>query len=803
MLKNKTIIDQLTLEQKASLLSGKNTWETYDIPGLFPSMFLSDGPHGVRKQLGEADHLGLNESVPSTCFPTAATLANSWDENLLEKVGEYLGREANHLGVQVLLGPGLNIKKNPKCGRNFEYYSEDPYFSGKLAAASIRGIQKNQTIACPKHFAVNSQEYRRMASDSIIDERTLQEIYLTGFEIAVKEGHPKSIMSSYNLINGTYANENKKLLRDILRDNWKFDGFVVSDWGGDNDHTQGVINGSHLAMPSPGVNGPIEIVESVKSGKLPENILNERVDELLSVILTSTAMSKETEIVDWKEHHQVAKEAAMKSVVLLKNSEHILPIDITKKVGIIGEFAKKPRYQGAGSSVVNPKQLENTLELVADYPINFVGFSQGFERGKQVNETLEKEAVALAETSDIILLYVGLDEILESEGMDRPHTQMPNNQLNLIKELSKTSAKIVVVLSAGASMEMPWLDQVDSVLHGYLGGQAGAGAMLEVITGKYNPSGKLSETYPISYKDVLFGEEFPYKGKYAYYKEGIFVGYRYYDRAKKEVLFPFGFGLSYTHFKYSQLEVQSNDVIFKMTNQGTCEGTEIAQLYIGKSDSQISRAEKELKGFVKVSLLPGETKEVRISLDDKAFRYFNVDTNQWEVESGNYQLMMGASSRDIRLVTDIVKEGTESQLPKNEEKLAKFKTSHFSDLEWVDFERLYGQKVPVEVTKGRQLLHANSVISEMSQAKNPLARLVRRIIYNLIKKSEKKGEPNLNLLFIYNMPFRAIGKMTNGMVSQEMVDKIVHMVNGHFFSGLGGLFKAYKKNKKQTKEFMR
>ena len=801
MLKNKKIIEQLTLKQKASLLSGKNTWETFDVPNLFPSMFLSDGPHGLRKQLGASDHLGLNESVQATCFPTAATLANSWDEQLIEQVGECLGDEAEALDVQVVLGPGLNIKKNPKCGRNFEYFSEDPYVSGKLAAASIRGIQKNGTIASPKHFAVNSQEYRRMASDSIVDERTLREIYLTGFEIAVKEGRPRSIMSSYNLINGVYANENSQLLQDILVDEWGFDGFVVSDWGGDNNHVEGVKNGSHLAMPSPGLNGPIELVEAVQSGKLSEDVLNQRVDELLSIILTSTAMKKQKSEVDWEAHHQIAKKAARESIVLLKNEQQLLPIQPDVKVGIVGEFAMKPRYQGAGSSMVNPKQLETMSQVIKDYPLEITGIARGFERGKPVSVELEQKAVTLAEKSEVILLYVGLDEILESEGMDRPHTHMPDNQVSLIQALAKTSAKIVVVLSGGASFEMPWIDQVDAILHGYLGGQAGASAMLDVITGIHNPSGKLAESYPMTYDDVLFGAEYPYKGKYAYYKEGLFVGYRYYDTADKKVLFPFGYGLSYTQFDYSQLVVKENSVIVTVKNSGKLKGSEIVQLYVSKTTSSVIRPVKELKGFKKVTLHPGESIQVEFELDDKTFRYFDVQTHQWEIESGNYQLAIGSHSRDLRLFTEVNKKGTLMDSSADNHRYRKYKEGEFDKLTIEDFEELYGDTVPKENKVGKMMLHENSVISEMSQAKNLVARFVSHLLNRLIQRSEKKGTPDLNLLFIYNMPFRAIAKMTNGLVSSEMVEQLLKIVNGHFFKGILGFIKSFAKNKKQLKKF--
>ena len=562
------IVDSLSLEEKALLMSGKTVWETFDIESKgIPSIFLSDGPHGLRKQEGASDHLGLNKSIPATCFPTAATIANSWDTKIAEDIGKCLGDEAKKNNVQVLLGPGMNIKRNPLCGRNFEYFSEDPYLSGKMAAALIRGIQKNGTVACPKHFAVNNQELRRMASDSILDEQTLREIYLTGFEIAVKEGKPLSIMSAYNKINGVYANENEWLLRTVLRDEWGFDGFVVSDWGGSNDHVDGVRNGSHLEMPSTGYNGPMEIVKAVENNQLSLSDLDERVKEILSVIM-SIPRSSDKESIDYEQHHAIAKEAAMRSIVMLKNDDQTLPINKMAKIGIIGDFASEPRYQGAGSSVVNAKNLEKTVDIIDNYPLNIIGFEKGFDRNGKESAQFVSGAVDLAKKADVVLLYVGLDELAESEGKDRDSISLSRNQLELIDALSQLDTKIVAVVSAGSVIDMAWEDKVDAILHGYLSGEAGAGAMLDVITGVYSPSGKLNETYPWHYSDIPFGDEFPSKAARVLYKEGLFVGYRFYDKAQKQVRYPFGHGLSYSKFEYSDLIIEENKVSFKIKNIG-------------------------------------------------------------------------------------------------------------------------------------------------------------------------------------------------------------------------------------------
>lgn len=798
MLKNYNILRNLSLKEKATLLSGKNTWETQEIKDSVPSIFLSDGPHGLRKQVGASDHLGLNASQPATCFPTAATLANSWDEHLVEEIGQALGKEAEDLDVQVILGPGLNIKRNPKCGRNFEYYSEDPYLSGKMAGASIRGIQANGTIACPKHFAVNSQEYRRMASDSIVDERTMREIYLTGFEIAIKEGQPRAIMSAYNKINGIYANEHPKLLQEILVDEWGFEGFVVSDWGGDNNHVEAIKAGSHLAMPSLGTEGAREVVKAVQEGNLSEETLNQRVDEILTVIL-DVPVKKEESPTDWKKHHQLAKEAAMKSAVLLKNEAAVLPIQSTQKVGFIGEFAEKPRYQGAGSSMVNAHQLENVVDLLADYPLNISGFELGYRRGANTDDNLIKKAVELANNSEVVVVYAGLDESYESEGMDRTHLSLPQSQLELLEALATTETKIVVVLSAGSVVEMPWLKNISGLIHLYLSGEAGASASLEVLTGRYNPSGKLSETYPLSYQEVPFGEEYPAMGPYAYYKEGPFVGYRYYNTKKNEVLFPFGYGLSYTDFKYSQLHLMDDGICFTLTNTGHVAGEEIVQMYVTAPKETNLRPVHELKGFKKVSLQAQESCNVFLPFDDYTFRTYNVKEKEWQVNTGLYIINVGGHSRELPLSLEVFKEGVAKEvhvlLSEN------YQTLSLNQITMKDFETLYQEPVPVFQEHKRQLLHENSTLSDLQYAPGFLGRQVYRVLHRLLKRSQRKGTPNLNLLFIYNMPFRAIGKMTNGLISSEMSHELVRMGNGHVIKGGIRFIQQFFVNKKENKRW--
>ena len=670
-MKHQDIIEKMTIEEKAAFLSGKGEWQTRDFERLgIPSIFCSDGPHGIRKQAGAGDHLGLNASLPATCFPTAATIANSWNTELGETLGETLGEEAMAEGVNVLLGPGLNIKRSPLCGRNFEYFSEDPYLAGKMAASYVRGIQSQGVYACPKHFAVNSQELRRMAMNSVVDERTLREIYLTGFEIAVKEGGAKTIMSAYNEINGTYANENKHLLNDILRKEWGFDGIVITDWGASNDHALGVAAGSNLEMPNPGLDSARELIAAVESGKISMEDVDARVDELLDAVMTLyvNAQGKSDEF-DKNAHHNVARRAAAESTILLKNEGGILPLKAGAKVAIVGDFAFVPRYQGAGSSLVNPTKIETVAELIGTYDLQVVGMSRGYSRNGQEDATVRKEALDMAAKADIVLYFFGLNEDSESEGMDRTHMRIPQNQINLLQELGQVNPNLVGIISAGSAIEMPWHHYFKALLHCYLNGQAGAGAVMDILTGDVNPSGKLSETIPRRLEDTPAYRYYPSQERTSEYRESLYVGYRYYDTADVPVLYPFGFGLSYTTFEYSGLEVNEEGVSFTITNSGSRDGAEVAQLYVGLPNGKVFRPKKELKGFAKVFLKAGESKKVSIAFDDKTFRYFNVNTNNWEVEDGKYVISVGASSADIRLTGEVLKSETTENIPYRKEEL--------------------------------------------------------------------------------------------------------------------------------------
>ena len=781
-MKHADIITKLTLEQKCALLSGETVFTTrgYKNAGI-PSITLSDGPNGVRKQAGAADHLGLNPSVPATCFPTAATVACSWDPALGEQLGRAMGEEAAAQEVSVLLGPGLNTKRSPLCGRNFEYFSEDPYLSGKLAAAYVRGIQSNGIAACPKHFAVNSQELRRMASDSVVDERTLRELYLTGFEIVVKEAHPKTIMSSYNLVNGTYANENAHLLQDILRRDWGFDGAVVTDWGGSNDHALGVKNGSTLEMPAPGGDAVRELLKAVETGKISKSDVDARLDELLTLVLdTHAAVENHSRSFDADAHHALARRAAAESAVLLKNDGDLLPLAAGASVAVIGDFAETPRYQGAGSSAVNSIKVDTFLDCLKDSGLHSVGFAAGFDRQGKPDDAKKAEAVALAKKADTVLLCLGLDEIKESEGLDRADMKLADNQIELLQAVQQANPNTVVIVSAGASLETPWLAHCRALVYGALGGQAGAGAMVDVLTGKINPSGKLAETWANAHADTPAKDNFAGAGRTVQYREGLYVGYRYYQTAGVPVAFPFGYGLSYTSFAYSKLKADARSVTLTVTNTGSRAGAEIVQVYAAKPDAQIFRPAQELKAFTKVWLEAGESKTVTLPLDDKAFRYWNTKTDSWEVEGGTYELRVGASSADIRLTAAVEVNGTSAPNPYAGKALPHYTSGKVQRVPEDEWETLLGYPIPADTVK----IDRNMTLGELNHSRSPLCWLVWAVLTMMLNASYKRGKPNLNVMFQYNMPLRALAKMTSGAISMGMVDGIVLEAKGFWVIGL-------------------
>ena len=776
-MKHKELISQMTLEEKASLMSGANFWNTKPVERLgIPGMMLTDGPHGLRKQGGKADHLGLNKSIPATCYPSAAGLANTWDEALLEEMGQHLGLEAASEGVSVLLGPGVNIKRSPLCGRNFEYFSEDPYLSGKMAAALIRGIQSNGISACVKHYAANSQELRRMTNDSVLDERTLREIYLLAFEMAVKEGGVKCLMTSYNKVNGTYAHEHPHLLREILYGEWGYNGVVVSDWGGNNDRVESVRQGGTLEMPSSHGQTDRHIVEAVRSGKLDESVLDEQVDRLLELVLTTrphiTGKTYDREV-----HHAVAARVAEQSAVLLKNEEAILPLNREQRIVVMGDFAKTPRYQGAGSSKINPTRLDCGLDALTAAGANVTGFALGFRRGGRKDSLLIRQACSMAKNADVVLLWLGLDEGGEAEGVDRPDMKLPDNQIALLNAVAEVNPNIVVVLSCGCAVEMDWDTKAKAVIHGYLGGQAGAPAMAKLLLGDVNVSGKLSETVPLRYEDVSSAPYYPGMEATSEYREGIYVGYRYFDTAKKAVKYPFGHGLSYTTFAYSAPEVHSDRVRFRVRNTGSVAGAEIAQLYVHPKTGGMFRPEQELKGFAKVTLAPGEEKEVSIALNDRSFAVWSILENRWTIEGGSYELRIGASSRDIRLTAEVHKDGSVVN-PYEGAAFAPYRSGEVQCVSDESFAALLGRDVPNAKWDRSAPIGFNDTISQGEYLDGGFGKAVYNLISfirNVLMATGKKEAAN-NLMFVMNLPWRGVSRMS-GALTDEQVMAILDMIN--------------------------
>lgn len=787
----KTLMARLTLEEKCALLTGKGAFVTRGYPHKdIPGMLLADGPHGLRKQSGASgDHLGIKESEPATCFPTAAAVANSWDPELGEEIGRALGREAAAQGVSVVLGPGLNIKRSPLGGRNFEYFSEDPYLSGKLAAGYIRGIQSQGIAACPKHFAVNSQETRRLASDSVLDERTLRELYLTGFEIAVQEGKPWCLMTSYNKVNGVYASENEHLLREVLRGEWGYRGAVVTDWGGSNDHALAVKNTSTLEMPAAGGDSVRELLAAVQSGRITEADIDARVEELLTLALRTRPAVKNAAAPDAGAHHELARRAAAESLVLLKNRNDLLPLAAGTATALIGDFARTPRYQGAGSSLVHPTRLDTLEGALAQSGLRMTGWAQGFHRDGTPDPDLLEEAVSLAKDAQAVILCLGLDETVESEGFDRTHMRLAENQVRLLETVSQVNPRVAVVLQCGCAVETPWLDCCGALLYACLGGQAGAGAAADVLTGKLCPGGKLAETWPLTLADTSTAGNFPSRDLTAEYREGLYVGYRYDRTAKIPVRFPFGYGLSYTTFEYADLEASADGVTFTLTNTGERAGTEIAQLYVSRPDGQVFRPALELKGFVRVTQKAGESIRVRIPLDEKAFRYWNTVTDRWETEGGTYRLLVGASCADLRLQADLPVPGTGAPDPYAGLPLDSYRTGRVQKVPDDQFAALLGRPIPPSCSKA---IDRDLIFGDLHRTRSPLGWLLGLIL----KKLEEKNGADMTMIFIRNMPLRAAAKLTGGGFSMGMVDAMAMELRGFWIIGLLRLLWENVKNRR-------
>ena len=662
----KSVIAQMTLEEKASLLSGLDFWHTKPVERLgIPSVMVSDGPHGLRKQDDQADHLGVNESIKAVCMPTACASAASFDRDVLRQIGEAVGDACQHERVAVNLGPAVNIKRSPLCGRNFEYFSEDPYLAAELATSIVKGIQSRDIGVSVKHFAANSQENRRMSSDSIVDERTLREIYYPAFESAVKDGRAWTVMCSYNRLNGEYASQHRRLLTDLLRGEWGFDGYVVSDWGAVSDRVKGVHAGLDLEMPASGGTNDKRVVDAVRAGQLDEKDVDLAVERILTIHQRYLDNARPDTPWDMEAQHQLSRRLAAECMVLLKNEDGVLPIRSGEKIAVIGKFAREPRFQGGGSSHINCFRIESLMDALEG--TEGVAYAQGYDIvTEEPDEALIAEAVEAARKADKAVIIAGLPDAFESEGYDRTHMRMPKCQVELIRRVSQANENTIVVLYNGSPVEMPWIGCAKAVIEGYLGGQAVGGATKDVLFGDVNPCGRLPESFPHQLEDnpsyLTYGGE----GDVAVYSEGVFVGYRYYDRKKMDVLFPFGYGLSYTTFAYSNLRLSAQSITDQdeltvsvdVTNTGAAAGKEVVQLYVGDRESTVFRPVRELKGFEKIFLEPGETKTVTFTLGKRAFAYWNVQLHDWHVESGVFAIEIGRSSRDIALSCEVSVSGT-------------------------------------------------------------------------------------------------------------------------------------------------
>ncbi|MGG1594727.1 glycoside hydrolase family 3 C-terminal domain-containing protein [Terribacillus saccharophilus] len=652
-----TLLTQMTLEEKVKLCSGLNNWATKSLERLnIPSITISDGPNGLRKPKEEGNIFG--ESKEATCYPSPSSYASSWNRELIHKMGEFLGNEARTEEIDILLGPGINIKRSPLTGRNFEYLSEDPYLAGELATSYIQGVQSQGTGTALKHFAANNREYRRMAVDTLVDERTLREIYLPAFEKAVKQAKPVSVMSAYNKLNGEFASENYWLLTQLLVEEWKFDGFTISDWGAVDNRVKALKAGLAVEMPPSGTLSDQKIVNAVQEGILDESVLDKQVKIYLTALFKLLHDRKKIDTYDQQEHHEMAIQVALESITLLKNENNILPLSKSENIAIIGEMAENPRYRGGGSSKVNPTKLESPLNAFRQASGSDLIFAKGYEMDNdEINVGLVEEAINQSAKADKVVLFVGLTEEMESEGYDRTHLSLPNNQLHLIEELTKRNNKVIVILANGSPVEMPWEVNVKGILEGHLGGQGLASALTKIVYGDENPSGKLAETFPVRLEDTPSYLFFSGEPNQVMYREGIFVGYRYYDSKKMTPLYPFGFGLSYTSFSYESILVDKTSITdeeqllvsVKVRNTGQKSGKEVVQLYVRDIESNVIRPLKELKGFEKISLQPNEAKNVDFELDKRAFAYFNTESSSWELESGTFEILVGSSSRDIYL----------------------------------------------------------------------------------------------------------------------------------------------------------
>ncbi len=789
------LLRQMTLEEKASLCSGADFWHLKGVERLgIPSIMVADGPHGLRKAMHGGDHMGINPSLPATCFPTASLMASTWDRDLIHEVGRALGEECLEGKVAVILGPGANIKRSPLCGRNFEYFSEDPYLAGEMAKNHIQGVQSMGIGTSLKHFAANNQETRRMTINAVIDERALREIYLTAFETAVKESQPWTVMCAYNRLNGEFCSEHTELLTGILKEEWGHEGIVVTDWGAINDRVAGLQAGCELEMPGTRGFNDARIVAAVKSGALDEKVLDQAVERILRMIFRGHQNLQREYTFDRDAHHQFARRVATEGMVLLKNDDSILPLRPDCRVAVIGAFAQTPKFQAYGSSLINPTREENAFDEIQRVTGGRAVYAPGYDlNSDQVNQALIDEAAALAEAADCVVVFAGLTDMYESEGFDRAHMQLPPNHNALIKAVAKANPRAVVVLYNGAPVEMPWIGQVKAVLEGYLAGQAGGPATADILFGKVNPSGKLAETFPLRYQDTPAYEHFPQGPINVEYRESIFVGYRYYDSAQKEVLFPFGHGLSYTSFAYRDIRLsretmrEEEDVVvtFKVKNTGAVAGKEVVQLYVRDPESSVFKPEKELKGFEKIDLDPGEEKEVSIRLGRRAFAFYNTSAKDWTVESGTYEILVGASSRDIRLRASLVVEADTAATLPAEPPEVKESLARGLVFDERGFRALYGRPVPPNRRDPKAPFDWNSLVADLPS--KPFGRLIysytmgqmeRILPISGMKDDRQRKQRLLMRSTVVDLPLRSFATMHDEL-NPIIVEGMMHLANGH------------------------
>ena len=802
-MKHKEIISKMSLEQKAGFVSGCDYWHLEEAKELgLPKIMITDGPNGLRKQDAKNRNktkIGLGNTVSTTCFPPAATSACSWDEKLWYEEGQAMAQECLAEKVSVILGPGTNIKRSPVCGRNFEYFSEDPLLAGKSAAWIIKGIQSKGIGASLKHFACNSQEAFRMVVNEVIDERAIREIYFPAFEIAVKESQPWTVMNSYNRINGVYASQNKWLQQDVLRDEWGFEGLVVTDWGSSVDRVPGIQSGTDLEMPSSGTLNTQKIIDAVKSKTLDETALDQCVDRIIDLILRAKTALNATHRYSKDKHHNTAQKIAEGSMVLLKNEDGILPLKPKQKIAVIGELAKFPRFQGAGTSFINPTRLDSALECLQRLKTNLT-YARGYDRTcDKADKELLREAVNAAKAADVAVVFAGLTEEFEGEGYDRADINMPSCHNNLISEVVKANPNTVVVLAGGSVVYMPWVNEVKGLLNSGLGGQATGAAVANILTGKVNPSGKTAETYPLRFEDNPTYGNYPGGPVTSEHRESVYIGYRYYDTAEKEVLFPFGYGLSYTTFAYSDIKVSSKDikdtdtleVSFKIKNTGSVDGAEIAEIYVADKESTIFRPKKELRAFTKVFLKAGEEKEVTVELGKRAFAYYNVNIGDWHVETGAFEILVGASSRDIRLTETVnVTSTVEAQIPDYRKTAPAYYTADLNGMKGEQFEAVYGQKLPSPAFDKSKKIDIYCCLNDARHTKwgGRICKLIEGIMSKM--GSDANGDGKMLAAMATQIPIRNFIAMSMGVFSPEMADGLLMILNDDrsSFAGFNKIF---------------